>query len=126
MNPDDYNIDELKRLYAITTSMASNGVSGYDTYASNITASSVAPWTEHHIKGEMLIATARLDEAEVQALGKEKIRENLAMQIASELLASKHIEFTQMRDRFSGALIVKARVYVVPDNQVRILRTNGA
>lgn len=125
MNPDSLEVDYSALVAAITTTIASNGNLGYDPMYGTITASSVPTYKEHAIKGEMLIATSSFDEAEVQAVGKDKIREDLAMQIAEALLTNKCIDFTQMRDHFSGKLVVKARVYVVPDTQVRILRTSG-
>ena len=114
------------KVYAITT-IASNGVgvSPYDTYASNITASSAVPFKEYAIKGEMLVASHSYNADLIDQVGRDEIKRQLALQLASEMLASKYIEFTQMKDRITGETIVKARAFVTNDGHVKILRTNG-
>lgn len=120
MNDDD-------KVYAITTTISSNGVGvgPYDTYASNITASSSVPFKEYAIKGEMLVASHSYNADLIDQVGRDEIKRQLALQLASEMLASKYIEFTQMKDRITGETIVKARAFVTNDGHVKILRTNG-
>lgn len=127
MNDEDSMLDQIRKLYAVTSSIttsvpydAYNGVTG-----ATITASNVPQYTEHAIKGEMLVASASYHPDAIDAVGKDEIKQKLALQLANQMLACKFIEFTQMKDRFNFDTIVKARVFVVPDNQVKILRSRG-
>ena len=126
MNPDDEStLDQLRKLYAITSSITSTVPSDWGVTGATITASAPAQYMDHTIKGEMLVASASYHPDAIDAVGKDEIKQKLALQLAGELLSGKFIEFTQMKDRFNFDTIVKARVYVVPDNQVKILRTKG-
>ena len=123
---DDSLVDELQKLYAITSSITTTlPYDGYAVTASNITGSTQQPYIDHAIKGEMLTVSMSYQPDAINAIGKDEIKRQLALQLASELLSGKYIEFTQMKDRFNFDTIVKARVYVVPDGQVKILRTRG-
>jgi hypothetical protein len=78
------------------------------------------------IKGEMIIASLsftdydslNLTESEVKA----RIKEKLVQQLAEHILKNKLVEFTQMTDNITGHKTVKARCFLVPDGQVRIIR----
>jgi non-ribosomal peptide synthetase component E (peptide arylation enzyme) len=54
---------------------------------------------------------------------KRYIKERLASQIAAFMMQHGLIEFTQHKDPSSSAMMIRGRVYVAPDDQVRIIRT---
>ena len=54
---------------------------------------------------------------------KQEVKKRLAMDLAEKMLEEGVIEFTQMQDPAWGHKTIKARCYLVPDDQVRILRT---
>lgn len=51
------------------------------------------------------------------------IKKQMAVQLAEKLISQKMIEFTYMNNVHDDNVTVNARVYVVPDDVVRIIRT---
>lgn len=76
------------------------------------------------IKGELLTAETLVYDAALQLplLDKDKIRRKLAEELVEKLLSSKYIEFTQQRLVDQDAIAIRARCYILPDNQVKIVR----
>lgn len=72
------------------------------------------PWTHQINNGNM-------DSADFDSMMKEK----LVTMLVKELMKSKFIEFTKEQLRVDEYLIYRARIFAVPDTQVRILRQNG-
>ena len=76
------------------------------------------------IRGEMLAVQMSINQSllEDKLIDKDKIKHDLALQIAHKLLDGKYIEFTQRHDYSMGNKIVSARVFVTPDNQTQLIR----
>ena len=76
------------------------------------------------IRGELLTAQMAISANLFQEspLDKDKIKQELALEIAHKLLSGKYIEFTQRTDPLTDKKIIAARVFVTPDNQTQILR----
>lgn len=122
MNPDDSLVDQIRELYAITG--IPNDPWKYGTITATDANSFVSTHADYHIKGEMLLGTMVYSEAVMRTIGKDEIKRQLATQLAEKMLESKFIEFTQVRDDTQMSVTVRARAYVVPDTQVKILRTH--
>lgn len=54
---------------------------------------------------------------------KQHIKETLVQQLAGYILEQKLCEFTQMDDPVRGTKTIKLRVYLAPNDHVKILRT---
>ena len=54
-----------------------------------------------------------------------KIKEELARDIALEMLKSGLIEFTKQNDPTTDTITYRARCFMTPNDQVQILRKNG-
>lgn len=112
---------------AIIGTIGTNGYGG--TGASWMWQDPAQPPTqyEHPIQGQMFMvsftASDKLMFNTPEAVWKQEIKKRLAMDLAEKMLEEGVIEFTQMQDSASGHKTIKARCYLVPDNQVRILRT---
>ena len=82
---------------------------------------------EHPIQGQMFMvsftATEHLMFNTPEDVWKQVVKKRLAMDLAEKMLEDGVIEFTQMQDSASVHKTIRARCYLVPDNQVRILRT---
>ena len=82
---------------------------------------------EHPIQGQMFMvsftATEHLMFNTPEDVWKQEVKKRLAMDLAEKMLEDGVIEFTQMQDSASVHKTIRARCYLVPDNQVRILRT---
>ena len=81
--------------------------------------------TFHHISGQMLVASCTLDDFVLSEIGKDEVRRRLAMMLADELLKSKFVVFTQLKDPHDFKTTVRARAFVTPGDQVEILRKAG-
>jgi len=119
-----------------------NGMQPYQLdILSNITggpvAASVGAYTYHAyaeptptIQGKMLVVswsmgmepiTCALDQSTLEI----KIKEELARDIALEMLKSGLIEFTRQSDPTTDTITYRARCFMTPNDQVQILRKNG-
>ena len=54
----------------------------------------------------------------------EQIKKHLVSLLINQMYKDKHIEFTMERDVVNDRMITRARMYVVPDTIVRLLRLN--
>jgi hypothetical protein len=54
---------------------------------------------------------------------REKVKEDLAMQMAKIMLENKLIEINQMSNPATMGITVVARCYLAPNDQIKILRT---
>lgn len=85
---------------------------------------------EHTIQGECLYAEYRVNDLKAQRIGldrlpdahEEEIKKELTLRIAEELRKSKKIEFTRSYSPETNDYVFRARVFVVPDNNIKILR----
>ena len=57
--------------------------------------------------------------------GEEEIKLELIKMLAQEIYKRKLVEFTRMNDLFNDNVVFSARIFVTPDDQVRLMRLNG-
>jgi len=55
---------------------------------------------------------------------KQRLKEKLAMEMASFIIVNRLAEFTQMHDPRGMTDMIAMRCYLAPDDQVKILRTH--
>ena len=92
-------------------------LSGYPTVTSD-------PASFETIKGEMLTVKMEITEWEFNnsVVPKPEIKKRLSVMLAEELLQNKNVEFTYQKNHNNGNISVRVRCFVVPDDQVKILR----
>jgi hypothetical protein len=80
---------------------------------------------EHTIQGQMFMVEYRTSEVTTMSDDrvKDRIKESIAFSLAMKMIEEGAISFTQIPDVTTGATTIKARCFLVPDTQVRILRT---
>lgn len=79
---------------------------------------------DYPIGGKMIVAKVMVSELETLTDDKKQFfRERLVQQIASAMLKEDFVEFTQIQDPISLNTIVRARCYLAPNDQIKILRT---
>lgn len=134
--------DSLKALAAynladvLQTNSVSAAVPNAGAFTGNITTSGTQPISQRVqdqiIQGEMLTCNISIDDYEdeqgMRQVGidwHEHMKKRLINQLANEMMNSKHIEFTRQHDYHQNRTIYRARAYVTPDSQVRLLRENG-
>lgn len=64
---------------------------------------------------DILSATATIDTEEM-------IKKELVRRLAEEMMRAKCVEFTKQNDMTTGGCVFRARIFVTPDDQVRLLR----
>jgi hypothetical protein len=96
---------------------------------SSITASNIGSAitsSDHAIQGKMLSVNLVISDWEMQnkPIGPHEIKYRLAQEMVNKMVEDNHMEFTKMLDPTTGEHKFHARIFVVPDTQVRILRVN--
>ena len=98
-------------------------------YVDSITASNISSAVtskDHVIQGKMLSVNLVIDDWEMnnKPIQPDEIKYRLANAMVQKMVEDKHMEFTKMLDPATGLHKFHARIFVVPDTQVRILREN--
>jgi hypothetical protein len=90
----------------------------------DVTAASPLPVKEHAIQGRVFEAQFVLSDIQLIAgtFTEDDIKKELANKLVYELMKSKHIEFTKVPDLMNSNHVFRARIFAVPDTNVRILR----
>ena len=102
-----------------------------------LTASSY-PWTvtglnvydTNTYQGEMVVAEITITDTDAIITGmsaagfREEMKRRLIYQLVENLMKNKLIEFTSQEFAHSQETKFRARIYALPDNQVRMIRKN--
>jgi hypothetical protein len=87
-----------------------------------ITDSSVAHnFVDHQIEGQTIMAEYILP-PNYLGMTESEIKGLLIEKLMHEMYRQKHIEFTHMKRVETDEMVYRARIHVVPDKQVRIIR----
>ena len=108
-----------------------SSVGGVGVVNGNITDSHWAwqpPQTyDYPIQGQMFMVGYQASEYMMSTMSdvavKNRIKEDIAFALAEKMIEEGAITFTQIPDISTGITTIKARCFLVPDNQVRLLRT---
>ena len=76
------------------------------------------------IRGELLTVQMSIGISllEDNLIDKDKIKHELALELAHKLLSGKYIEFTQRTDFATDNKLITARLFVTPDSQTQVIR----
>ena len=98
----------------------------------SITNTCMPPHTikDYAITGQMLTVEKVLDAYELERTGisanvknfEDEIKKELIQEMMYEIIKNKCIEFTCQKDMLTGSVAYRARIYVTPDEQTRIIR----
>ena len=95
------------------------------THISNaniINAASIPKITDTLIEGKMLVASLRMPSYEAVQMDDLEMKNRLITKIVREIMDNNCIEFTKQQDLANDDVVIRARIFVVPDSQVRIIR----
>jgi len=112
------------------TPINSNGPNWGAITASSASTGKTQQVLDHAIQGIMSYTTLTLDDNEIARRWpnytgenlKDKIKMEMMIMLAKELMHNKQIEFTSQPDMEFNQTHYRARVYAVPNGQVKILR----
>jgi len=83
------------------------------------------------IGGKMVRGSIRVPETKMHTMNadhafKEYLKTTMAVQLAEYMISNGLVEFTQMRDNATLDIVVNARCYLSPSEQVKVLRMHYA
>ena len=83
---------------------------------------------DYVIKGNMLTTQITMSELDFLKIDPQTfqsdIKQQLMIRLLNEISHTRCVEFTKSEDRLLGRTHFRARMFVVPDDQVRILRVS--
>jgi hypothetical protein len=74
------------------------------------------------IGGKLVEYYWRVDPLKVGFMSKEDVKKKLVEGLAETIIDQKLVETTYEHDKFAGEQIYRARMYLAPDAQIKILR----
>ena len=78
--------------------------------------------TKYVIGGKLVEYYWRVDPLKVGFMSKEDVKKKLVEGLAETIIDQKLVETTYEYDKFAGEQIYRARMYLAPDTQIKILR----
>ena len=88
----------------------------------NIITNTIMNATNHLIQGQMVTAEFTLTGLDKDRMTDDQIKSKLLFFLADEMMRQKCVEFTKQDDFVSNVTVARARIFVTPDTNVRILR----
>lgn len=100
--------------------------SGGGITASNIASNSWVNHKDYAIQGKMYSVNYTVSDWEManKPVSPDEIKFRLTQMLVEKMAQENHVEFTKMVDHSGLEHKFHARIFVVPDTQVRILREN--
>jgi hypothetical protein len=74
------------------------------------------------IQGKMVTAQMSIDANQAIQMDDLELKNRLITKLVRELMNGKYIEFTKQQDVVTMETIIRARIFVTPDDQVRVIR----
>ena len=74
------------------------------------------------IGGKLLVAEISCPEMDTMSLSEDEIKKRLVSILAKGILSSEYALFTRAKDPYTFREVFKARCYLAPSDQVKILR----
>lgn len=102
------------------------GVTNISNGGIGISSASIFSENQYAIQGRMLTTSIEISDLDYieRPIDPVEMKKRLMEQLVEQMFQDKSIEFTKIQDMTTGAHRFHARIYVVPDTQVRILREN--
>ncbi len=90
----------------------------------DVTGTVSMPVKDHMIQGRVFESKFVLSDIQMMSgtFTEDDIKKELAHKLVYELMNSKHIEFTKVPGFLNNEHVFRARIFAVPDTNVRILR----
>ena len=108
-------------VYTIAIGHGGSGGSDILSNGSGVTKVSSRMVVDHEITGQTIFAEYILP-PNYHGMTEAEIKGLLIEKLVHELYRQKNIEFTQMKRMETEEMVYRARIHVVPDTQVRIIR----
>jgi hypothetical protein len=77
---------------------------------------------DYIIQGKMLTTSITMSPYEAEQMDNIEIKNRLITLMVREIMDNKCIEFTKQQDYAKDEVIIRARIYVTPDTDVKLIR----
>lgn len=77
---------------------------------------------EYIIQGKMLTTSLTMSPYEAEQMDDLELKNRLITLMVREIMDNKCIEFTKQQDYAKDEVIIRARIYVTPDSDVKLIR----
>ena len=77
---------------------------------------------EYIIQGKMLTASLTMSPYEAEQMDDLELKNRLIALMVREIMDNKCIEFTKQQDYAKDEVVIRARIYVTPDSDVKLIR----
>ena len=77
---------------------------------------------DYIIQGKMLTTTIKMSPYEAEQMDDLEMKNRLITLMVREIMDNKCIEFTKQQDFVNDEVIIRARIYVTPDSDVKLIR----
>jgi hypothetical protein len=77
---------------------------------------------DYIIQGKMLTTSIKMSPYEAEQMDDIEIKNRLITLMVREIMDNKCIEFTKQQDFLNDEVIIRARIYVTPDSDVKLIR----
>ncbi len=108
-------------------SSVSAAIQNPGAFTGNLTVNgSITPTKDYAIQGKMLRCERIISQEQFEKFPKSEIKKMMIADMVEEMLKADCIEFTMTQTQPHEDLVrVRARVYVTPNDQVKLLREKG-
>ncbi len=77
---------------------------------------------DYTIQGKMLTASLTMSPYEAEQMDDLELKNRLITLMVREIMDNKCIEFTKQQDYAKDEVVIRARIYVTPDSDVKLIR----
>ena len=105
----------------MTLKPSSRGVGNVDASTPSIGIFPPAS-TDYIIQGKMLTTTLKMSPYEAEQMDDIEIKNRLISLMVREIMDNNCIEFTKQQDFANDEVIIRARIFVTPNDDVQLIR----
>ena len=105
----------------MTLKPSSRGVGNVDASTPSIGIFPPAS-TDYIIQGQMLTTTLKMSPYEAEQMDDIEIKTRLITLMVREIMDANCIEFTKQEDHANDEIIIRARIFVTPNDDVQLIR----
>ena len=126
-NPVQDSILGIRIIPSVSAAASASGLTFPTTFSpSNVVSNTAYKTPDDLIQGKMFVAQSTISQYEFEQFPAGEIKRKMILQLAEVMLNQDCIEFTTMKEpNAMDQVKVRARVFVTPDSQVRLLREKG-
>ena len=120
LNPNIW-VDDTLSSHGIT-SISNGNLSSHGITSISNRNFTVQPIPTDKIQGKMLTTSLTMSPYEAEQMGEHEMKTLLISQMVREIMDNNCIEFTKQQDFANDEVIIRARIFVTPKDDVQLIR----